>query len=585
MKFCSHKSSTKYKHTCRYSAVPGHPSISNNFKQLDIRFFLPIVQGDVSTSNNSISSIHSTMDAGLVTATFWALADQTQALKTHLRPLVGSAANDLPPAGILVLVAAAVRALLPARFAVSQEGTPAVKVALVLLSLFAKRLAFQIAAGVLPLFPVFPHIAALNFVIMLLALVPFYALVVSLPVTRYQAIGSAVAVALISFPEPSDDNALLFFGVAAIAEIRHGKFKLTTPLLGTLAMAFCSLALVASPPHSDLWPIETFPLVHPTHNNIRILNSTQSTTGRIVVGELLPGKDSQYSTAIRYLRADHSLVGGKWLLPGGKLGESIYPAFYVQEAVRLINPQPKNKNAVLLGLGVGAAVDGLVAANYSTSIVELDPAVYDAAHMYFNLPKIDDVFIQDATVWVDNFKTGRSNKRYGIVIHDFFSGGGVPSQLFTKELFETLKTKVLSDDGILVVNFYASSSSIITQAIVRTVLEVFPTCTLLHDKLSPGAPDADEPLNQVLFCRKSFDYGLDFRATVQEDYGQTKLRKLVFQSLQSRQTKLNSIADLPAREYVITEKHNPLEKLQRSDSLHHWETMNQVLPQQAWELY
>lgn len=41
-------------------------------------------------------------------------------------------------------------------------------------------------------------------------------------------------------------------------------------------------------------------------------------------------------------------------------------------------------------------------------------------------------------------------EHYDIVIHDCFSGGGVPQQLYTKEFFEELGT-LLTRQGVLVV--------------------------------------------------------------------------------------------------------------------------------------
>ena len=72
----------------------------------------------------------------------------------------------------------------------------------------------------------------------------------------------------------------------------------------------------------------------------RLLASTDSITGRIVVAENL--KDN-----FRFLRADHSLLGGRWIGeritdPSG-LGDSIYSAFVLQEAVRLVVRPKKAK--------------------------------------------------------------------------------------------------------------------------------------------------------------------------------------------------------------------------------------------------
>jgi hypothetical protein len=103
------------------------------------------------------------------------------------------------------------------------------------------------------------------------------------------------------------------------------------------------------------------PLTDPyTHPNfpLRILSSVPSVTGRIVVGESLPsdswvpGASGQYPTSFRYLRASHSILGGVWIgdnvstrdnsapildATGTPLGDSIYNAFVLQEAVRLFD--------------------------------------------------------------------------------------------------------------------------------------------------------------------------------------------------------------------------------------------------------
>lgn len=96
------------------------------------------------------------------------------------------------------------------------------------------------------------------------------------------------------------------------------------------------------------------PYTHPAYP-LRILSSVQSTTGLIVVGEALPptaGQDITVIHSLRYLRASHSLLGGVWIgdkvatkddaaptvdEEGTPLGDSIYAAFVLQEAARLVN--------------------------------------------------------------------------------------------------------------------------------------------------------------------------------------------------------------------------------------------------------
>ena len=101
----------------------------------------------------------------------------------------------------------------------------------------------------------------------------------------------------------------------------------------------------------------TEPYTHPSFP-LRILSSVPSLTGIIVVGEILPsdtwvpGTPGSYPSSLRYLRASHSILGGVWIgdqvaqrgsgaplldAEGTPLGDSIYSAFVLQEAVRLID--------------------------------------------------------------------------------------------------------------------------------------------------------------------------------------------------------------------------------------------------------
>ena len=89
-----------------------------------------------------------------------------------------------------------------------------------------------------------------------------------------------------------------------------------------------------------------------------------------------------------------------------------------------------------------------------TSIVEIDPAVYDAARTWFGLPDPaalgGQVYLEDARDWMRKAAGRNITDPYDIVIHDCFSGGGVPEHLYTVEFWNDLKT-VLHPEGVLVV--------------------------------------------------------------------------------------------------------------------------------------
>ena len=110
------------------------------------------------------------------------------------------------------------------------------------------------------------------------------------------------------------------------------------------------------------------------------------------------------------------------------------------------------------GLGAGISAQAFISHNLSTTVIEIDPAVYTAARDFFGMDEPADVFLEDARGWVHKKArqlTQSSDKpsgieKYDIVIHDCFSGGGVPSHLFTVEFWQDLKS-IMSSDGIVAV--------------------------------------------------------------------------------------------------------------------------------------
>ena len=98
-----------------------------------------------------------------------------------------------------------------------------------------------------------------------------------------------------------------------------------------------------------------------------------------------------------------------------------------------------------------------------TTIVEIDPAVYNAARNWFGLANPGDgrVFFEDARSWVAdkraNIEAERDETLYDIVVHDCFSGGGVPQHIFTIEFWDDL-TPLMAPGAVLVVVSCSSTS-------------------------------------------------------------------------------------------------------------------------------
>lgn len=166
------------------------------------------------------------------------------------------------------------------------------------------------------------------------------------------------------------------------------------------------------------------------------------------------------------------------------IGDSIYATFVLQEAARLINSTATGKaeswkDALIMyvqhrclrimylnflkwtcsGLGTGISATALSKHGIATTIVEIDPAVYNASRTFFGLPDPGPgrVFLEDARLWTFNKRASIEAKResasFDFVVHDCFSGGGVPQHIFTVEFWEDLKVTMRPDAILVVVCF------------------------------------------------------------------------------------------------------------------------------------
>ena len=136
-----------------------------------------------------------------------------------------------------------------------------------------------------------------------------------------------------------------------------GMARIRIALIPVLPFLTSTFLRAPTLPHPLLEPYN-----HPSYP-LRILSSVESTySSVVVVGETTaPEMDALGGiNHMRYLRAGHSLLGGVWVGPkasafegtlledesGGKLGDSIYSAFVLQEAALLAkkqgNAEPRN---------------------------------------------------------------------------------------------------------------------------------------------------------------------------------------------------------------------------------------------------
>jgi spermidine synthase len=83
-----------------------------------------------------------------------------------------------------------------------------------------------------------------------------------------------------------------------------------------------------------------------------------------------------------------------------------------------------------------------------TTIVEIDPVVYDFAIRYFGLPQDHTVVIADAVSYAA--KAVQMRREYDYIIHDVFTGGAEPVDLFTLEFIQDLSS-LLKPNGVIAI--------------------------------------------------------------------------------------------------------------------------------------
>lgn len=84
-----------------------------------------------------------------------------------------------------------------------------------------------------------------------------------------------------------------------------------------------------------------------------------------------------------------------------------------------------------------------------TTIVEIDPVVYNFALKYFDLPSNHTPVIADAVSYVDDVRAA-GNTTFDYIVHDVFTGGAEPVELFTLEFMHGLST-LLNEDGVIAI--------------------------------------------------------------------------------------------------------------------------------------
>lgn len=355
-------------------------------------------------------------------------------------------------------------------------------------------------------------------------------------------------------------------------------------------------------PGSLLWPslpaiiFNGIANVHtPLMRTTDVLNNTLHLSGYSLIDrqESVSGYISvlqDNTNGFRVMRCDHSLLGGEWMLPADsnrKVAEPVYAVFTMLEAVRLVQRGPfgnaagDHETALNIGLGVGTAPSALIAHGVKTTIIELDHVVHQFATQYFNLPQNHTAYLGDAAM-VINARKDLEHEHYDYVIHDVFTGGAEPVDLFTFEFLTDLKN-MMKPNGVAAINYAGDLATPSTSLVYRTIMEVFRSCRVFREDEQVNDQDkvvADQGdfTNMVFICNKD-----------EEDVRFRKAETADFLGSSSRKAYMVPKHEVPAATFtrdgeILTRVNTKvLEKLHVDSAIGHWRLMRKVMPAAVWE--
>ncbi|MEX2253929.1 MAG: fused MFS/spermidine synthase, partial [Acidimicrobiia bacterium] len=195
----------------------------------------------------------------------------------------------------------------------------------------------------------------------------------------------------------------------------------------------------------------------------------------------------------RYLRFDSSFQSGMYLDDPYKtrFGYSDYlqlPLAYKAQTQRIL----------YIGLGGGSAPKRTWRdfPGIRIDVVELDPAVVDAAYKYFKLPRDPrlQVVVEDGRRYIAD-----NEGPWDVIVVDAFYSDSIPFHLATREFLELARAR-LTRGGHVVTNIIGAvrgPDSRLFRSMLRTYRAVFPTVAI-HPVLDAGGNDLEAIRNVIL---------------------------------------------------------------------------------------
>lgn len=238
-----------------------------------------------------------------------------------------------------------------------------------------------------------------------------------------------------------------------------------------------------------------------------------------------------------------------------------------------------------------------------TTIVEIDPVVHDFATKYFSLPTGHTKVIEDAVSYAA--KQAEAGAQYDYVVHDVFTGGAEPVDLFTYEFLTSLHTVLKPGGVIALVSFLLPPMTLFhlkisngtpknyagdlllpsARIVIATILDIFPSCRIYRESARPSAAtiaaDGRDFTNMVIFCTNQAS-PITFRSPVEADFLKSGARRMFL--LPKHEVKAEHI-ELRENDGGFL-RSNGTERFrgwQETSAMGHWAVMRTVLPKEVWE--
>lgn len=155
---------------------------------------------------------------------------------------------------------------------------------------------------------------------------------------------------------------------------------------------------------------------------------------------------------------------------------------------------PDGKKCLVIGLGAGLVPNWYQAQGISTEVVDIDPAVVELAHKYFDFNPAIPVHIEDARYFlIDTTQT------YDYLIIDVFNGDTTPGHLLSIEAMRLAKQR-MTENGVLAINLVGSIKhhTLMTASIVKTLESVFDQ-VVVYPVFNPASGDGTGNIELIAY--------------------------------------------------------------------------------------